>query len=34
MSAALLGEVPPPLAIVGGAVCLVGVGISRRRDSR
>jgi drug/metabolite transporter (DMT)-like permease len=31
MSAALLGEVPPLLAIVGGAVCLVGVGLSRRR---
>jgi drug/metabolite transporter (DMT)-like permease len=31
MSAALLGEVPPVLAIVGGAVCLVGVGLSRRR---
>jgi drug/metabolite transporter (DMT)-like permease len=31
MSAALLGEVPPPLAIVGGAICLVGVGLSRRR---
>ena len=31
MSAALLGEVPPLLAIVGGAVCLVGVALSRRR---
>jgi drug/metabolite transporter (DMT)-like permease len=31
MSAALLGEVPPPLALVGGAICLVGVGLSRRR---
>ena len=31
MSAALLGEVPPPLAIVGGAICLVGVALSRRR---
>ncbi len=31
MSAALLGEVPPPLAIIGGAVCLVGVALSRRR---
>jgi drug/metabolite transporter (DMT)-like permease len=30
MSAALLGEVPPPLAIVGGAICLVGVALSRR----
>lgn len=32
MSAVLLGEVPVPLAIVGGAVCLVGVGLSRRRS--
>jgi drug/metabolite transporter (DMT)-like permease len=31
MSAALLDEVPPLLAIVGGAICLVGVGLSRRR---
>lgn len=31
MSAALLGEAPPLLAIAGGAVCLVGVGLSRRR---
>ena len=31
MSALLLGELPPWLAIVGGAVCLVGVGLSRRR---
>jgi drug/metabolite transporter (DMT)-like permease len=31
MSAAVLGEVPPLLAVVGGAVCLVGVGLSRRR---
>lgn len=29
-----LGEVPPALALVGGAVCLVGVGLSRRRDRR
>ena len=28
---ALLGEMPPPLAIAGGLVCLVGVGLSRRR---
>lgn len=28
---ALLGEVPPWLALVGGAVCLVGVALSRRR---
>jgi len=31
MSAVLLGELPPVLALVGGAVCLVGVGLSRRR---
>ncbi|HYH31426.1 MAG TPA: DMT family transporter [Pseudonocardia sp.] len=30
MSAALLGEVPPLLAVVGGAVCLVGVALARR----
>jgi drug/metabolite transporter (DMT)-like permease len=27
----LLGEVPPALAVVGGAVCLAGVALSRRR---
>lgn len=27
----LLGEVPPVLALVGGAICLLGVGLSRRR---
>ena len=27
----LLDEVPPGLAVVGGAVCLAGVGLSRRR---
>jgi drug/metabolite transporter (DMT)-like permease len=27
----LLDEVPPALALVGGAVCLAGVGLSRRR---
>ncbi len=27
----LLDEVPPVLAVVGGVVCLVGVGLSRRR---
>ena len=27
----LLGEVPPPLAVVGGAVCLAGVALSRSR---
>jgi drug/metabolite transporter (DMT)-like permease len=31
LSALLLGEVPVPLALVGGAVCLVGVGLSRHR---
>ena len=31
LGAALLGETPPMLAIVGGAICLVGVGLSRRR---
>jgi drug/metabolite transporter (DMT)-like permease len=28
----LLDEVPPPLAVAGGLVCLVGVALSRRRD--
>jgi drug/metabolite transporter (DMT)-like permease len=28
----LLDEVPPPLALVGGAVCLAGVALSRRRS--
>ena len=27
----LLDEVPPALALVGGAICLAGVGLSRRR---
>jgi drug/metabolite transporter (DMT)-like permease len=27
----LLDEVPPALAVLGGAICLAGVGISRRR---
>lgn len=27
----LLGEIPHCLAVVGGAICLVGVGVSRRR---
>lgn len=31
MSALLLGEFPPWLAILGGVVCLVGVAITRRR---
>lgn len=29
---ALLDEVPPALAVVGGVVCLAGVALSRRRD--
>ena len=28
---ALLGETPPWLAVAGGAVCLVGVYLARRR---
>ncbi|RRQ28161.1 DMT family transporter [Rhodococcus sp. Eu-32] len=31
MAWALLGEVPHYLAVLGGVVCLVGVGLSRRR---
>ena len=31
LGAAFLGEVPPVLAVVGGVICLVGVGLSRRR---
>ncbi len=31
MSAVLLGELPPALALVGGAICLLGVAVSRRR---
>ncbi len=31
MSWLLLDEVPPALAVTGGAVCLVGVAVSRRR---
>ncbi|WP_141280753.1 DMT family transporter [Pseudonocardia hydrocarbonoxydans] len=31
LSAMLLGELPPWLALVGGVVCLAGVGLSRRR---
>jgi drug/metabolite transporter (DMT)-like permease len=27
----VLDEVPPFLALVGGAICLAGVGLSRRR---
>ncbi len=30
----VFGEVPAPLAIVGGAISLVGVGLSRRRTRR
>jgi drug/metabolite transporter (DMT)-like permease len=28
----VFAEVPAPLAIIGGAVCLVGVALSRRRS--
>jgi drug/metabolite transporter (DMT)-like permease len=28
----LLDEVPPALAVVGGAVCLAGVGVGRSRS--
>lgn len=31
MSALMLGELPTPLAVLGGLICLVGVGLSRRR---
>jgi drug/metabolite transporter (DMT)-like permease len=31
MSAVLLGEFPPVLALVGGVICLAGVALSRRR---
>jgi drug/metabolite transporter (DMT)-like permease len=30
----LLSEVPPALAFAGGAVCLLGVALSRRRSRR
>jgi drug/metabolite transporter (DMT)-like permease len=33
LALAVFQEVPAPLAIVGGAICLVGVAISRRRTS-
>jgi drug/metabolite transporter (DMT)-like permease len=33
MSAAYLGETPAALALVGGAICLVGVALSRRRSA-
>jgi drug/metabolite transporter (DMT)-like permease len=29
----LLGEVPPPLAFAGGALCVVGVVVARSRGS-
>jgi drug/metabolite transporter (DMT)-like permease len=28
----LLGEAPPPLALAGGALALVGVSLTRRKD--
>jgi drug/metabolite transporter (DMT)-like permease len=31
MAWVLLGEVPPPVAYVGGLLCLVGVAVARRR---
>lgn len=31
MAWVLLGEAPPPLAVAGGTMCLVGVALSRRR---
>ena len=34
MSALLLAEWPPPLAVAGGVVCLVGVGLTRRTAVR
>ncbi len=33
MAAVLLGELPPPVAVLGGVVCLVGVALSRRRSA-
>ena len=30
MGWAILGEVPPPLSLLGGALCLAGVAVSRR----
>jgi drug/metabolite transporter (DMT)-like permease len=32
MAWVLLGEVPPPLAVAGGVVCLAGVGLARSRS--
>lgn len=34
ISWAMLGEVPAPLAFVGGALCLVGVGVTRLSPAR
>ena len=34
LSWGLLGETPTTLALVGGGICLVGVGLSRRRSGR
>ena len=31
MGLIIFGEVPAVLAVVGGAICLVGVALSRRR---
>ena len=31
MAALALGELPPPLALTGGAICLVGVGVAQWR---
>jgi drug/metabolite transporter (DMT)-like permease len=33
LSALFLAEAPPLLAYVGGALCLVGVALARRRPS-
>lgn len=33
MAAVVLGELPPALAMIGGAVCLVGVAIAQRRTA-
>jgi len=33
MSLAVLGEVPPPLALLGGALCIAGVIVARSRSS-
>ena len=34
MSWLTLGEVPPPLAITGGAICLTGVALAQWRPRR